>query len=239
MSASSRRTVIGIAAAVVVALVVAVVVVRAGVRHVPSYPNLADEPDVSITGTVAYLRGATPSPDGPPRACLVVRPAGGGPARELACDSNYLANSWRNDGTLQVLRTMSDRTQPSFSVTVYDPSTGAVVSSTTVASPTGFGPQRLEATRRDWASVRIESAHRLVLQFPDGAARTLLDGSGAPRDYQFVTAGFSPDGRWAMVVDSTGRALVVATEGPPRPRVLVPDLAVAYGPSVAWWQPAG
>lgn len=85
--------------------------------------------------------------------------------------------------------------------------------------------------------------HRLTI-FGTSALSVLAPGGHDRREEAGMQTGERSEldeqlARWVTAVDSTGRALVVATEGPSRPRVLVPDLAVAYGPSVAWWQPAG
>jgi hypothetical protein len=51
---SSRRLVVAVAGLVVLAGVAVVAVFALGVRHVPDYPTLAEQPDPPLTGTIAW-----------------------------------------------------------------------------------------------------------------------------------------------------------------------------------------
>jgi DNA-binding beta-propeller fold protein YncE len=67
----------------------------------------------------------------------------------------------------------------------------------------------------------------------DGTTRTVLSASG-PDDYSMWGAQWSPDGRTIVVFDSARRAIAVAADGEPNPRVIATN-----ADRLAWYQPSG
>ena len=228
-----RRAVVSIGGAVAVLVVVTVVIFVFGVIPLPEFPSLADQPDASIPGTVAFVEF-----DNSP--CLVTVPASGGETREVWCSMNYAEYpSWTADGLLVVL---DYNAEPTY--LLIDPDSGTEVDripqgnqpDPTVPLPY---PSDTRSERPDGARVRIEGSRdgaTSVIVRVDGSDQTILSVEGAPADYGFVEAQWSPDGAWVLVSDTSGRLLVVGANGSPGARVLVEGLR-QYGAQAAWYIP--
>ncbi len=228
-----RRAIVSIVGAVSVLAVVTAVIFVFGVIPLPDFPPLADQPDPSIPGTVAYVEfGDT--------QCLTTVPASGGDPREVWCSMNYVEYpSWTADGLLVVL---DYNAEPTY--LLIDPSTGTEVDRVpqgnqpdpTVPLPY---PSDTRTERPDGARVRIEGSRdgaTSVIVRVDGSDQTILSVEGAPSDYSFVEAQWSPDGAWVLASDTEGRLLVVGADGSPGARVLVDGLR-QYGAQAAWYIP--
>jgi len=230
-----RRAIVSIVAAVSVLVVVTVIIFVFGVIPLPDYPSLADQPDPSIPGRVAYVEF-----DEEP--CLFIVPASGGDAQEVWCGRQYIEYpSWSSDGLLLV---MDYTAEPTY--ILIDPATGNEVDRVRVedtnvpgAEPLRYGPG-IRYERPDGATVitagRRSGESTVEVQLPGGESRTILSVEDAPADYQFVDVQWSPDGEWVLVSDTEGRLLIVGADGTPGARVLVDGLQ-QYGAQAAWYIP--
>jgi len=218
--ATDRRAAwaIGGAAGVVLAVLTAIVVF--GYVPVPEFPRLADGPDASIPGQVAYVVGEQD------RSCIMVVPAGGGQATEVACRRDgFEALGWTADGLI-VASVFTDfrPVVGGGTILVYDPATGHEVASL-VAGPSGTDRLHQVESERDSQGRRLEvpwtddRRAKALIVTTSGEETTIVDVEG-PRDYVFLGAQWSPDGEWIMLVDSRDRLLVLAADATPGPRVL-------------------
>lgn len=232
MTDSRKAVISAIAAVVVVGLVVGLVLVFAFIP-LPEYGSLADEPDSSIPGTVAFARWD----DGD--LCVWTIPAGGGDEREVLCDNNIgfgeISPGWTPDGMLVV-----EQFGPSKEVfRIIDPETGETIDRISFEQTGAFdGPVGREfVVTQDGLSVYVDGdrdSAQLLLESPSGSERVVLEVEG-PADYRFDWARLSPDGEWILTQDSEGRLIIVAVEGDPNARILVDD--VDGWMAAAWFMP--
>ena len=209
-----NRAVLAVSASVVVILAVLAAVLVFGVIPLPDYPSLADHPDASIPGTVAFITDDEPS-------CLGVVPAGGGPTTELRCGVVELGTlGWTSDGLIVTI----DFSSVTSRYLLIDPVSGQVVD--TVPADVDE-PKPLvwesQSTREDGAVLITDDgreATTVKVRVPNEVPTTILSADG-PHDYSFDVATWSPDGQWVLVVDSEGRILVVGESGLPTARLLV------------------
>ena len=216
------------------ALVVGAFVWAFGVAPLPDYPSLADRPDPSIPGRVAFLRwGARPP-------CLYVVPARGGEPRRLRCaddrgeDTDWLGGpvGWTRDGdvVLQAFGPSGPR------AIVLDPETGR-----TLERILGEAPLFTRTVPPD-GSVRQDGARLLVRRSgrtatvgiapPDARPLEIARVSGPP-GFSFWEALWSPDGEWVLLRDSNQNLLVLPARQDARPRLLAERVT---GP-LAWHVP--
>ncbi len=229
-----RRAVVSIVAAVSVLTLVTAVIFVFGVIPLPDFPSLADQPDPSIPGTVAYVEfGDT--------QCLTTVPASGGDTREVWCSMNYVEYpSWTADGLLVVL---DDNAEPTY--LLIDPNTGTEVERIPQGNQTGEEPgplpypSNVRQERADGAMVFTEGfrgGESSVIVRLDGTDQTILTVEDAPSDYSFIDTQWSPDGEWVLVSDSEGRLIIVGADGNPGARILMDGLE-RYGAQAAWFIP--
>ncbi|GBD86072.1 hypothetical protein BMS3Abin02_02497 [bacterium BMS3Abin02] len=224
-----RGTLAVVLSVLVLAAVLAVVLVF-GVVPFPEYPSLAEQPDPSIPGTVAFIRG-----DDPP--CLEVVPAGGGVSRELRCgrDIGGKGLAWTSDGLIVTFDFSAYPPQ----YALIDPASAQVVERIDAGQG---GPEPLFAesgtSRRADGTVliadRSADGATLMIREPNKEPRLLLEVNG-PRNYRFNTVTWSPDGNWVMVIDSESHLLIVHALGDPQPRILADGLQPWM--SAAWYIP--
>lgn len=68
--------------------------------------------------------------------------------------------------------------------------------------------------RADGAVVRMRY-YDVIVRFPQGGRTTILKlEDDVSNTYSFATAQWAPDGEWALVTDSVGRLLIVASRSP-------------------------
>jgi hypothetical protein len=228
-----RRAIVSIVAAVSVLAVVTVIIFVFGVIPLPEFSSLADQPDPSIPGTVAYVEfDETP--------CLVTVPASGGDSAEVWCGRQYVEfPSWTADGLLVVLDYTA---QPSY--LLIDPATGTEVDRVPQANQPGEPeplpyPADVRRERPDGATVHttgLRGGETSVIVRLNGTDQTILAVERAPSDYSFIDAQWSPDGAWVLVSDTAGRLLIVGADGNPGARVLIDGLQ-PYGAQAAWYIP--
>lgn len=223
-----------IASAVVIGVVVGLVLTFA-VIPLPDYPSLADNPDPSISGTVAYARWDNGD------LCVSTVAAGGGEAREVLCDRNIafgeFAPGWTADGML----VLQDYGPASDVFRIVDPATGETIERVPfdlekrAAEPYRTGNSTASA---DGSTVFTDGDRgnvRLVVRDSAGTDRTILEAEG-PKNYWFEWSTWSPDGAWILVQDSEGRIIIIAAEGDPNPRILVEGVD---GWMAAYWYMPG
>lgn len=224
-----KRTWISVGGAVLVVVVVTAIIFVFGVIPLPKYPSLADQPDPSIPGTVAYLVSDEDS-------CLFTVLASGDVQREIWCGRSYVQDPvWTSDGLLALTDWSSEGAW-----VLIDVSTGVQVA----RIPFGDEPipdltgERHE--RADGAFVSTEQygngTTEVNVRLPDGSLHTVLSVTDAPRDYHFAQVQWSPDGAWILVTDSAGRLLVVGADGTPGARILAEGLD-GWGTQAAWYIP--
>jgi hypothetical protein len=243
-----RRWIWIIGAAVVGVAVVAVVGVigvagfHAAAGHsVPTFPSLAEAPDTSLRGTVAYFDNAT--------RCVRVVAASGTPSKDVYClppeGSSQMKQLgkptgpqlvWRPDGRLEVtlfrwMPSKDTKSPPPIAADwqkVFDVTTGAVADvphADLPLSPVDVNPttvnERGERIRTDFDAPSGQG--KVTLTTPSGT-RTLLSVSG-PGEYTYVLASatWAPGGDWIATTDTGegGRILVITPSQPPRTRILV------------------
>lgn len=229
----------GIAACVVI-VALFVILVGGLARHgQPKFPFLAETPDRSLHGAVAYF--ATNS-------CVRVVAASGQTSRDVLCiePSEVLApreNSkpvgpelvWRADGRLEVTMfrmSVAKGQAPSYSAgwqTVVDVRTGVAQETPTADLPTSWNTTTRATTNASGQKLSIYNSSsgtgkiRVTLTEANGAARTLLSVQG-PGEYTYhlYSAFWSPDGQWIAADD--GRILVITPGNPAVTRVLVDQM---------------
>jgi hypothetical protein len=225
-----RRAVTAALAAGALLAAVIIVILTVGYIPVPGVPRLADAPDASIAGTVAYLA------DGPgDTTCVLAIEASGGTSRELMCTPGWVeAVHWTTDGTLAIV--INDNLGAS--LLVVDPTYGRTLDTIPFSfeRPTpleGLAEAPGPSTSRDGRTIRLTSdgdGHvDLTFTAASGATTTTLVDLRGPRDYELRWATWSPDDRWILFGDSRGRLMIVGSDGRDGPRLL----AEAGG---RWWK---
>lgn len=225
---------------VVLLLLVAVLVVRPWhglgrllpVGRPPAFPALADHPDPSLHGTVAYFDDRA--------GAVTVVAAAGAPSRVVyrvppldPAEAERLGKPvgpqlvFRDDGRLEItMFRMTKQPGPGFRPgwqKLVDLRTGQVVDTPAAEVPSTpvTGRPTVNAAGDRLVSSSSENGRVTVtLVTAAGARRTLLDVKGPGEGtYRLNTEAFwSPDGRWVLVDD--GRILVVTPTDPPVTRVL-------------------
>jgi hypothetical protein len=228
-----------IAGAIVIAvLVVGFLLVRdliAFGRPAPEFPSLADAPDQSLHGTVAYFAMDEAGKTQVNSGCVRVVAAAGAPSRDVLCltdegDDTGPELAFLPDGRLQVTM-YSWPTGQDLVVSwrkVVDLRTGETEEVSIVglqATPAELGPTVSATGERIATEVRNNQAE-LVLTGADGASRSLWTAEVSP-DYS-IAAIWAPDGEWVLAYD--GRLLVVNPEDPVRIRMLVAQPGVLGSP---------
>lgn len=221
-----RKAVVSVVSAVMVLVVVTVIILVFGVIPLPDYPSLADQPDPSIPGTVAY---ATFGED----SGVFSLPAGGGESQKILDEWIEFGPAFTTEGQVAV-GVMGGG--PSFlTAVIVDPETGREVDR--VDAPVDFDMTlQPDRSRRD-DGARVTTSTRgkpdavIEVRYPDGRTETILETPDAPEDYWFDFIQWSPDGQWVLAVDSDGRILIMGATGTPSPRLLVDTDA-------DWMQPA-
>lgn len=233
-----RRLGVPLAIGAAVALVAGIVLVRDVIETSsdrPHFPSLAETPDPSLQGTVAYFEGSS--------RCVWIVAAAGQPSKEVLClppvDVGKPAEVgtketdpqlvWRADGRLEVTvfrAAMGKGAPPSFragwqkvvdvrSGVVEDVPAADVPSALNVTTrPTVSPDGRRLTTTSDPESGRVE----VTLTDANGT-RTLLSAHG-PGNYTYgLDAAFwAPNWQWVAAFD--GRILVITTGDQPVTRVL-------------------
>jgi hypothetical protein len=211
--------------AAVAALVILGVAMFRNANEVPSFPKLADTPDTTLTGTVAYSD----------YRCLRVVDMSGAVDREVVCGVGGEATPyidevvWLADGRLQAT---SYSATPRWR-TIYDIETGtseSVPADQVPASPSSTSVPTTNASDEQLA-VTNDSGHAVVTATGPSGARTLLDVTGGSL-YEVGAPGWSADESVVLVHDSADRILLITTGDEPTTRVLAAPAAQLWGSTV-------
>ena len=206
-------------------------------RGLPSFPSLAEQPDTSLHGTVAYFANGT--------GCVRIVAAAGQPAKDVLCiPQQDLAVKpelgvkpagpqlvWRPDGRLEVTMffwSPVTEKQPAYHPSwqkIVDPRTGAVED--VPASQLPAGPNETTQPTVNPRGERVGT----VLDAATGRVKVTLTGSGGTRvllstqgpgeySYRFGAAFWAPNWQWIAAGDD-GRILIITPDKPATTRVLV------------------
>ena len=231
----SREKRAGLAAAGV-ALAVAAAIWAFGIAPLPDYRSLADDPDPSIPGRIAFVRLGE-------RTCLHVVPARGGPATRFLCSDEESWGRgqvawfggpirWTRDGRI-VVQAFGPAGSEAI---VVDPETGRVLERISVQEPIAERPlPGTDDVRSDGAKLIVRPAGEdaaLGIAPVDASPREVARVSGPPT-YAFWEARWSPDGEWILVRDSNEDLLVARAREGAELRLLADRVSGPF----AWYMP--
>ena len=231
--------------AALAAAAIGIALVSSLFRPDPEFASLADAPDPSLSGTVAYFDDES--------LCVRVVAAAGLPNREAYCLEDQTPSTaekegkdvgvdiaWLPDDRLQLTlyRMVNDPEQVLFAPAwrrIVDIRTGAV-EEVPLAEFAGETPAR-DCVTTSPTDERIvtesEDGHAVVTLVTDSGERTLLDVQGNRETYGIAEACWSPDYRWIMTNDT--RMLVITTGDLPLTRSLTPPMTSFYGYDALSW----
>ena len=226
--------VITVVAAVVVAIgfvIVSVVIDRSWQRT--EFESLAEHPDSSLQGTIAYLADES--------QCVRIAAAAGQPAKDVLClESQDVAKAtklgkligpqlvWLPDGRLEVtMFRMTDPPGPTFRAgwqEIVDVRTGVVedVPAADVPSEANLGTHPTVSPSGEQVSTTVDGRQSEVILNDGTRSRTLVSVQLAPQGGYGVEAVFwAPNWQWIAADD--GRILIVTPDDPSVTRVLTND----------------
>ena len=213
----------------VVGLVILLVVALSPWVRTPEFASLADNPDRTLQGTVAYFADST--------ACVRIVAAAGQPSKDVLCVPNQdpvqaeqygkLVGPqlvWRPDGRLEItMFRLTDPPGPSFNPgwqKVVDVRSGAVedVPAADVPSQPNLNTQPMISP--DGRKITMTSNDgRVEVMLQDAAGpRTLLSVRGPAETYSMSSVFWAPNWQWIAADD--GRILIITTGDPAVARVL-------------------
>jgi len=198
-------------------------------RPAPEFPALADAPDPSLHGTVAYFAVAATDPkEQATGGCVRVIATAGSPSREVLCitEADFDTGpqlAFLPDGRLEVTMFSWPTDQPLVVAwqKIVDVRTGEtedVPAAQWPAAPAEPGPTVSSTGAQIRATSRNNTAE-LVLIDATGASR-LLWSAEVNLEYSMQVT-WAPNGEWALASDP--RLLVVTVGDPAEIRVLVED----------------
>ena len=230
---------------VLVAAGIGVALFSSPLRPNPEFASLADAPDPSLSGTVAYFDDES--------LCVRVVAAAGQPNREAYCLEDQTPSlaqkegkdvgvdiAWLPDDRLQLTlyRMAAQEGPPVFTPAwrrIVDIRTGEVDE----VDPTEFAgevPARTCVTTSPTGErivTESDSGQAVVTLVTASGERTLLDVQGNPETYGIGDACWSPDFQWIMTNDT--RMLIITTGEPPVTRALTPPMTTFYGYDALSW----
>lgn len=186
-------------------------------RPTPDFPALADDPDPSLHGTVAFWK-PYPNDD-----CVYVVAASGGTPTELTCfedgDGGGGELAWLADGRLQVTAYATD--QESATVRkIVNIETGQVETVTDEIPDRSDPPSEALGPNGEVITSSSSRGNLTVTLTTDQGTRTLLS-VGAPDTYTLSPPAWDPDGDWFVVKDDLDRLLIITTSNPSQTRILI------------------
>jgi hypothetical protein len=203
----------------------------------PEFESLAESPDASLRGTVAYYDITT--------QCVRIVAAAGQPSRDVVCltpeetfnpdhDTYGPLLAWLPDGRLAVTMFWWGEDLPESSVLpgwqkVVDVATG-VVDETPVAQLPVTLPPALPAPGPDGGVIEYESqgGHVEIVLTDAAGSRILLSTDGNPDYWVKVPPTWSPDGRWIVVENGASQILLITVDDPAVTRLLVGENAMSW-----------
>lgn len=208
-------------------------------RTDPSFPSLADAPDASLHGTVAFISEAKSREDPRRLACASVVLASGAAASDVLCwpidESAQATAVWADDGRLLVtsfLRPEGDGLPEPEWAKYVDVATGRTQDVPEEdlgegAEPASGPRENLEGQRLNLESGGGDAVIHLL--GPGDEARNLLEVTEANPDWSIQSGPvWSSDFAWVMSWD--GRLLITTTGESPRTRILASEASASpYG----------
>lgn len=185
-----------------------------GMKPTPEFAVLADQPDPSLLGTVAFIE--TPNTN-----CVDVIAASGTPTRQLACfDKTPQTLVWLPDGRLEVtsygkIGRPEDRWR-----TIVDARTGTREDVPQANIPNEAPPADGQGPSGERITSTSKNGRLRVTLTTTSGTRELLS-VGAPYTYTIGSPVWSPDGRWFVAKDDLDQIVLITTTEPSRTRVLV------------------
>lgn len=192
-------------------------------RSTPEFVSLAEQPDDSLVGTIAFI--ATRN-DG---RCVDVVSASGRNLKEAGCFSAPPDRvEWLDDQRLRVVSYGPlERPQERWG-RIIDVRTGAVEDLALVEVPSR--PTELNEVGPGGAKVTARtSSGRLVLTLTVNRKERTLLSVGAPNSYSLGGFAWSKTGSWLVAKDDLDRLLLITTTDPSATRVLTEG---GYAPAV-------
>lgn len=190
-------------------------------RSTPDFASLAEQPDDSLVGTIAFISTRNDS------RCVDVVSASGRNLKEVACFAAQPERvEWLDDQRLRVLSFGPlERPQERWG-RIVDVRTGVSQELAMVEVPSR--PTEVEQTGPGGATVaaRTSGGRLEVTLTVDRSDRTLLS-VGAPSSYTWSSFAWSPTGEWFVAKDDLDRLLLVTTADPSVTRVLATDAYAA------------
>jgi hypothetical protein len=186
----------------------------------PSFPALADAPDQSLHGTVAYL-------DWKVDACLKVVPMSGTPTKTITCLKGVNGGAvsdmtWLADGRVQLTQYGQWRKIINIGSGAVEEIPAAQVPKTGPATK----PVTVSPDGRELATTGKGGHVQLTLEDSTGR-RVLLDANGGSL-YALGTPNWSPDYTLVLTTDGAARLLVTTLETPPTTSILATELGGAW-----------
>ncbi len=202
-------------------------------RPKPDFPSLADHPDSSLQGTVAYFADSS--------RCVRIVAAAGRPAKDVLCltdqdvpEAMKLGKEigpqlvWRPGGRLEVtMFRMTDPPGPTFRAgwqKIVDVRTGAVtqVPAADVPSEANLLTRSTVSPSGQQIDTTSDNGSIEVALHDASGSRTLLSAQG-PGEYTYglISAFWAADFQWIAADD--GRILVITTADPSTTRVLTDE----------------
>jgi hypothetical protein len=196
-------------------------------RPVPDFESLADDPDPSLVGTVAFLSADADE-------CVSVIAASGGAAKQVGCVDGFEfggALSWLPDGRVQFTRYSRPNAegQDEAVSAIIDVQTGSVEQVPAADVPPEPAEQEVVPGPNGETIATSSSGGRLTLDLVTSEGTRRLLSVGAPSTYTVGQPAWSADGSYFVAKDDLDRLLLVTTRHPSTTRVLVND---AWGPAV-------
>ena len=199
-SPSPQRSLVALLAAATLVVVVIALVLVFGIARPPALPTLAEEPEPSLTASLAWTQW---DGDGGGSCVHVLTPSG--EERQVGCffDGEELV-AWTDDGIAMAVW------GPRHAVELIDPDTGEVV-------------DRIDGEPEEYVGRGGDAVRSRTV---DGTLTvTLREGDvelwrvDVPDTYDVNDGFLSPDGEWVVLVDRAGRLLLVPADGSREPRV--------------------
>jgi len=199
-------------------------------RPNPVFPSLADNPDPSLQGTVAYFATDT--------KCVRMVAAAGQPSRDVLClseeetfnpaqDTFGPLLAWLTDGRLQVTMFLWGERQAEAEAAgwwqkIVDVTTGAVEEVPAVEVPNTLPETTEPAPGPNGERIEVTSGggHVEIVLTDATGSRTLLSTVGNAEYTIKVPPTWSPDGRWIVVENGPGEILLITVDDPAVTRTL-------------------
>lgn len=189
-------------------------------RPFPEFPSLKKNPDMSLSGTVAFF-------DSFPDNCLHIVSASGGDSRKVTCLQGEVA-TWLPDGRVQVTSYGNRDDDSDDTRVIVDVETGTLTPARSDSIPPWSQSARVPGPNGE--QVRTTSERGVItLYLRDVSGERELLSVGAPTSYTFSSPSWSPTGEWFVVKDGLDRLLTITTDATPSVRVLAKN---AWGQAV-------